>query len=203
MGASYGAIGDAPSAPGKASGFLALRVPEKASFSAPWRAWIPWRRVSPVRGQSAVRLADADVPVTRDVFAAAPHLRRGACAGCVPHPISVARSPRANFQRRPSSPFTESLDRGAAFLNQDAGTLSGGEGQITALVRALLLDPSVLLLDEATSALDSETVRRVERLLGSWCQETPGRALVWVSHDPAQRARVFQRELLLVPAADA
>ena len=85
----------------------------------------------------------------------------------------------------------------ARFSTNVPADLSGGEKQITALLRALAIGPTVLLLDEATSALDAETTLAAEGLIDSWQREnqTDERACVWVSHDTAQSGRVAQRIL--------
>ncbi|GHF63701.1 putative ABC transport system ATP-binding protein [Deinococcus metalli] len=84
-------------------------------------------------------------------------------------------------------------------LQLNASTLSGGEGQVLALVRALLLNPALLLLDEATASLDPETTHAAEALLAQWLIDGPERAVIWVTHDPVQRARVATRLLPVVP----
>lgn len=66
-----------------------------------------------------------------------------------------------------------------------AAVLSEGERQRLALVRALLVAPSVLLLDEPTSALDPASIERVEALL-----RRSEAAIVLVSHAAAQRERM-------------
>ncbi len=67
-------------------------------------------------------------------------------------------------------------------LDQDARTLSGGEASRIAMVRALLVEPSVLLLDEPLSALDRKAADSVLELVAGWLRETPGRGVVMVSH---------------------
>ena len=79
---------------------------------------------------------------------------------------------------------------------RDADRLSGGEAQLLALHRALLVDPRVLLLDESTSALDSPTARKVERALTEWVGRERG--VLWVSHDDSLAARLGAREEGLV-----
>jgi ATP-binding cassette, subfamily B, multidrug efflux pump len=56
---------------------------------------------------------------------------------------------------------------------------SAGEGQLLALVRALVFDPQILLLDEATSNIDSETEWRIQKALDVLLQ---GRTAVIIAH---------------------
>jgi ABC-type iron transport system FetAB ATPase subunit len=80
----------------------------------------------------------------------------------------------------------------ADVLDWQTPRLSSGERQRLALVRALSLRPPVLLLDEATANLDDSNTRRVEQLLRDY-QHDNSAAILWVSHDPAQRARIAHR----------
>ena len=85
----------------------------------------------------------------------------------------------------------KSLGQPESFLSKAQQHLSGGEQQLTALLRAIQLDPQVLLLDEPTSALDANSTAMVEQLVDDWFAERPAeRALVWVTHDEAQAGRV-------------
>jgi putative ABC transport system ATP-binding protein len=92
----------------------------------------------------------------------------------------------------------EALGRNRRFLDKPHHDLSGGEGQIVALIRTIQLDPAVLLLDEATSSLDRETARAAESLLEGWHAAGDGkRTLVWVTHDPDQLLRVTDRRVTM------
>jgi putative ABC transport system ATP-binding protein len=94
--------------------------------------------------------------------------------------------------------WLEALGRDRHFLDKPHHDLSGGEGQVVALIRTLQLDPAVLLLDEATSSLDRETARAAEALLGRWHAAGHGaRTLVWVTHDPDQWLRVADRHVTM------
>jgi putative ABC transport system ATP-binding protein len=100
------------------------------------------------------------------------------------------------FDRPRAVSLLEHLGREVGFLAKHARDLSGGEGQLLALVRTIQLSPHVLLLDEPTASLDPKTTLAVEALIESWALEQPGeRALLWVSHDQEQARRVARREL--------
>lgn len=104
-------------------------------------------------------------------------------------PFQLRSHAEKSFDREQALRVLEELGRSPDFLAQDAGNLSGGEAQMVALCRALLLSPAVLLLDEATSALDAATAQRAEALLLEWVKHGE-RALMAVSHDPGQQQRL-------------
>lgn len=93
------------------------------------------------------------------------------------------------------------LGRDEKFLQLRTERLSGGEAQIVAMLRALLIGPDVLLLDEPTASLDDRAVGAIEALVAGWLQEKPQRACVWTSHDREQLQRVSDRVLSLEPVA--
>ena len=82
-----------------------------------------------------------------------------------------------------------------ALLDRRLDSLSTGERQRLALVRALADDPKVLLLDEPTALLDTANAARVdadltERLIA-------GRIILLVSHDQTQIERLAHIRLQL------
>ncbi len=67
-------------------------------------------------------------------------------------------------------------------LGQRADTLSVGQQQRVAIVRALINQPEILIADEPTSALDSDTRDQFIQLLLD-CVTESGTTLIFVSHD--------------------
>ncbi|CAA9502804.1 MAG: hypothetical protein AVDCRST_MAG09-854 [uncultured Sphingomonas sp.] len=92
---------------------------------------------------------------------------------------------------------------GALGLSADHGarvvaSLSTGERQRLALLRALAIEPEVLLLDEPTSALDAAATRAVEAILQDRMEH--GLAILLATHNSAQAERFGGRHLVLCSA---
>jgi putative ABC transport system ATP-binding protein len=125
-----------------------------------------------------------------------PALAEGTVEDNLRAPFALRVHRRRRFDRSRAVELLEALGRGAPFLDKAVGDLSGGERQVSALVRVLELDPEVLLLDEPTASLDPETTERAETLVGRWVEEGGGaRGYVWVSHDRSQAGRMAGRRL--------
>jgi putative ABC transport system ATP-binding protein len=71
-------------------------------------------------------------------------------------------------------------------VGQRGASLSAGERQLVALVRASLVDPDVLVLDEATSSVDALTEVRLTRALDKLAS---GRTTISIAHRLSTAAR--------------
>ena len=80
---------------------------------------------------------------------------------------------------------------------RDARLLSGGQMQLVALARALVLEPEVVLLDEPTANLDPAYVALVEKVINE-IQAERGMTVVWATHNLFQARRVSHRVTLLL-----
>ena len=129
-----------------------------------------------------------------------PALFEGTVEDNLRRPFALQAHRARHFDRERVVGWLEHLGRTEGFLGLSAATLSGGEAQLTALLRTLQLDPLVFLLDEATASLDPEAVLRAEALVKGWLEG--GGACIWTSHDPAQLARVADSSLDLTDFAE-
>ncbi len=78
---------------------------------------------------------------------------------------------------------------------QPARSLSGGEQQRLALVRALASEPHILLLDEPTASMDPANTRALEGLIST--VKSQGRSIVLVTHDRDQARRLADHVVFL------
>ncbi|WP_350448967.1 ABC transporter ATP-binding protein [Paracidobacterium acidisoli] len=111
---------------------------------------------------------------------------------------NIAYGPAQHGKNLPPETLASMLARVGLeeYGSRNALTLSGGEAQRVAILRALANDPELLLLDEPTSALDEAARSGVERLLESLIRERH-LACVWVTHSTDQARAMADRVLVL------
>jgi tungstate transport system ATP-binding protein len=81
--------------------------------------------------------------------------------------------------------------------NASAKRLSGGQIQLVALARAMILEPKVLLLDEPTAHLDPALVALIEDVI-SEIRSRSMTTLVWATHNLSQARRLADRVCFLL-----
>lgn len=112
-------------------------------------------------------------------------------------PFQLKFQTKRRYDRSQALRWLAPLGRDKEFLQRSMDHLSGGEAQLVAVLRALLLQPMVLLLDEPTSALDAGGRSEVEALLNQWLNSESQHAWIWTTHDEGQRRRMSDRVLRL------
>jgi ABC-type iron transport system FetAB ATPase subunit len=111
-------------------------------------------------------------------------------------PVWWADTPRAHMiNASHAEDLLAALGLDEALLDRRLDTLSTGERQRLALVRALGDAPKVLLLDEPTATLDTTSSALVDRMLSGLLDA--GRTILLVSHDPVQIERLAHMRLQL------
>jgi len=80
--------------------------------------------------------------------------------------------------------------------NQNALTLSTGEGQRLALARAMVLKPEVLFLDEPTASLDPSSTSTIEDIITD-IKKKQRPTIIMVTHNMFQAQRLADRILFM------
>lgn len=125
-------------------------------------------------------------------------LEEGTVRDALRLPFGFASQSEKTFDEDDTCARLDTLDRNPDFLGKETGDLSGGERQVTALVRVLLLKPDILLLDEPAASMDDSLARGAETLVSAWLDEDRStRALIWTSHLADRLDRVTDRRLTL------
>ncbi len=78
-----------------------------------------------------------------------------------------------------------------------ADRLSGGQQQLVAIARALVLKPELLILDEPTANLDPAHVALVEMVIKQ-VQQEQGTTILWATHNLFQTRRISDRTAFLL-----
>ncbi|HOO56366.1 MAG TPA: ATP-binding cassette domain-containing protein [bacterium] len=132
-------------------------------------------------GKDIFELTDLVPPRRRMTYLAQkPVLFRTTVLGNVMFGLRV-RGMRKPEAARAAAAALEKVGLGG-MAGRNARTLSGGEAQLTALARALVLEPEVLLLDEPTGNVDVGNTDRIESLIKEACDGS-GITIVLSTHN--------------------
>ena len=132
-------------------------------------------------------------PVRQAMVFQKPVLLRRSVAANIAFALAARGVPRHDRKSRVAALLAHGrLDHKA---RQPARSLSGGEQQRLAVLRALATEPALLLLDEPTAPLDPAATQEIESLIQS--ADASGTKVIMVTHDLGQARRLAAAVVLL------
>lgn len=160
--------------------------------------WLDDHNISRLSSHKTVRLGVGYVPEGRQIFGAMSvkdNLTMGAYSECARNRLSTVGY-IGWFLRR--SAFQSNLEMVFKLfpilrerLNQQAGSLSGGEQQMLAIGRALMSSPRILLLDEPSLGLAPTLVKDILKLIVRLRDE--GLTILLVEQDATAALKIADR----------
>lgn len=146
------------------------------------------RRLTGLRANQIVALGLGHVPEGRRMFGALTVEENMQLGGYL-----IRRDAAALQQRREQ--LYQTFPRLAERRDQLAGTLSGGEQQMLAIARALMLRPRIVVLDEPSMGLAPKLVRAIFGMIADICRE--GTSILLVEQNARQALRIAHRAYVL------
>ncbi len=134
-------------------------------------------------GQSWTEYTPQEWRVKIHYYPQYPVLFAGSVAENLQMPFTLRQVQSNAFNLEDALISLDELGLSRNILDQEARTLSGGEAARLALIRSLVIQPTILLLDEPTAHLDKESSRRVLSLLKHWVMSEPERSVIMVTHN--------------------
>ncbi len=154
------------------------------------KIWYAGRLLTSLDPAAIVRLGVVQVPEGRQLFApftVRENLNLGAYTRQQRH---QRRAVRASLEK-----CLDLFPRLADRLDQEAGTLSGGEQQMLAIARALMADPQVLLLDEPSLGLAPRLVGEILRTISNLRRD--GKTILLVEQNSRAALKIADRAYVL------
>ena len=145
-------------------------------------------RLNPLRAHQIVALGLGHVPEGRRMFGALTVEENLQLGGYLIRRDSAVMAQRIE---RVYQTFPRLGER----RSQLAGTLSGGEQQMLAIARALMLRPRIIVLDEPSMGLAPKLVRVIFGMIADICKE--GTSILLVEQNARQALRIAHRAYVL------
>lgn len=143
------------------------------------------------RDVTRTRPADRELGMVFQVPALLPHLDVQENVG---FGLRVRRTPRVQMKERVASALA--LVGIEHLASRKPSGLSGGEGQLVALARAIVREPKAFLLDEPLSSLDAQVRLEMRRRIRD-VQRVTGTAMLYVTHDQVEAMTLADRLAVL------